>query len=211
METFICLAIELRLLPPCTLILTPSHPHTDPFMVDPMNGELVLVQSLDFETRTTYSLNITVMDGGDPTLYDTTLVNVSVQDTNDNTPIFNASSYAADVYEGNYTTAPRRIVTVSHNTVCQVDDLLLLHFPFPILSSLSFLQVGASDADSGELGRVTYEIFLGDAGGVFAIGNEIGEVWVVGTLDKETVDQYTLTILAEDGGEMIVTAGGYML
>ena len=27
---------------------------------------------------------------------------------------------------------------------------------------LSFLLVGASDADSGELGRVTYEIFLGD-------------------------------------------------
>ena len=76
---------------------------------------------------------------------------------------------------------------------------------------LSFLQVGASDADSGELGRVTYEIFLGDAGGVFAIGNETGEVWVVGPLDKETVDQYTLTILAEDGGETVVTAGGYML
>ena len=51
---------------------------------------------------------------------------------------------------------------------------------------------------------MTYEIFLGDAGGVFAIGNESGQVWVVGPLDKETVDQYTLTILAEDGGERIM-------
>ena len=225
-------------------ILTPSHPHTDPFMVDPMNGELVLVRSLDFETRTAYSLNITVMDGGDPTLYDATLVNVSVQDTNDNTPIFNASSYTADVFEGNYTTTPLRIVTVSHTTEHRVSSgqslssppslshLLILSslscpapfsppLPFPLLLPLplslllhlslllpflssfplSFLQVGAPDADSGELGRVTYEIFLGDAGGVFAIGNETGQVWVLGPLDKETVDQYTLTILAEDGGE----------
>ena len=46
---------------------------------------------------------------------------------------------------------------------------------------------------------------------MFPIGNETGEVWVVGPLDKETVDQYTVTILAEDGGEMVVTAGEYML
>ena len=45
---------------------------------------------------------------------------------------------------------------------------------------------------------------------MFAIGDETGEVWVVGPLDKETVDQYILTILAEDGGEMVVTAGEHI-
>ena len=81
-------------------------------MVDPMNGELVLVQSLDFESRTAYTLRTTVMDGGDPTFSDSALVNISVQDINDNTPLFNASSYTAEVFEGNYTTTPLRIVTV---------------------------------------------------------------------------------------------------
>ena len=83
-------------------------------MVDPMNGELVLVRSLDFESRTAYTLNITVMDGGDPTFSDSALDNISVQDINDNTPLFNASSYTAEVNEGNYTTSHLRIVTVRH-------------------------------------------------------------------------------------------------
>ena len=47
---------------------------------------------------------------------------------------------------------------------------------------------------------MTYEIISGNVGGAFAIGNETGQVWVVGEVDKEVVDQYTLTILAEDGG-----------
>jgi len=35
----------------------------------------------------------------------------------------------------------------------------------------------------------------------FTVENQTGQVWVVGDMDKEVVDQYTLTILAEDGGE----------
>ena len=93
-------------------------------MVDPMNGELVLVQSLNFESRTAYSLNVTVMDGGDPIFSDSALVNISVQDINDNTPLFNASSYTADVFEGNYTTDPLRIVTVRHTQYVKGNDIV---------------------------------------------------------------------------------------
>lgn len=105
-------------------ILTPTHPHTDPFMVDPMNGELVLVRSLNFESRTAYSLNVTVMDGGDPIFSDSALVNISVQDINDNTPLFNASSYTVEVFEGNYTTDPLRIVTVRHTQYVKGNDIV---------------------------------------------------------------------------------------
>ena len=72
--------------------------------------------------------------------------------------------------------------------------------PSPSPSPSSLLQVNATDIDSGDLGDVTYEIISGNVGGAFAIGNETGQVWVVGEVDKEVVDQYTLTILAEDGG-----------
>ena len=105
-------------------------------MVDPMNGELVLVRSLDFETRNAYSLRTTVMDGGDPTFSDSALVNISVQDINDNTPLFNASSYTAEVNEGNYTTTPLRIVTVRH-TVREGEWHRAITHLLPFFSSLS--------------------------------------------------------------------------
>ena len=48
---------------------------------------------------------------------------------------------------------------------------------------------------------MTFEIISGNVGGAFTIGNQTGQVWVVRDVDKEVIDQYTLTILAEDGGE----------
>ena len=98
----------------------------------------MLVQSLNFESRTAYSLNVTVMDGGDPIFSDSALVNISVQDINDNTPLFNASSYTAEVFEGNYTTAPLRIVTVRHTQYVKGNDIMQSPISLPFLfSSLS--------------------------------------------------------------------------
>ena len=51
---------------------TPPPP-TAPFSVDPLSGNLVLMQTIDFETRNNYTFNVTVMDGGFPTLYDSAL------------------------------------------------------------------------------------------------------------------------------------------
>ena len=102
-----------------------------------MNGELVLVQSLNFESRTAYTLNVTVMDGGEPIFSDSALVNISVQDINDNTPLFNASSYTAEVFEGNYTTAPLRIVTVRHTQYVKGNDIMQSPISLPFFSSLS--------------------------------------------------------------------------
>ena len=71
------------------------------------------MQTIDFETRDNYILNVTVMDRGFPPLYDSTLVTIYVEDVNDNRPSFNATSYSAVILEADYRVSPMRIATVS--------------------------------------------------------------------------------------------------
>ena len=63
----------------------------------------------------------------------------------------------------------------------------------------SLLTVTAADSDSGSDGDVTYSISSG-ASGKFSINPATGEVRLVAGLDRETVQQYTLLILATDAG-----------
>jgi len=77
------------------------------------------MQTIDFETRNNYTFNVTVMDGGFPTLYDSALVTIyiedvnDVEDVNDNHPSFNATSYSADILEADYSISPMRIAMVT--------------------------------------------------------------------------------------------------
>ena len=59
---------------------------SDPFTVD-NNGNFPLVTSLDRESRETYTLNLTVADGGTPSLKISTIVTFTVTDINDNPPV----------------------------------------------------------------------------------------------------------------------------
>lgn len=54
---------------------------------------------LDRETTSEYSLVIEALDGGNPPLRGSMTVNISIQDVNDNQPIFNQSRYFAAVPE----------------------------------------------------------------------------------------------------------------
>ena len=87
-----------------------------------------------------------------------------IDDVNDNDPVFNTSSYLANVMENSNT-------------------------------STSVATVYATDQDQGENGYVTYKITGGNTGDVFQVDNQTGVVSV-----KGSIDEYSLTIQAEDGG-----------
>ena len=63
----------------------------------------------------------------------------------------------------------------------------------------ALVTITAADTDSGSDGALTYSITAG-ASGVFSINPASGEVSLVAGLDRETTQQYTLTIQAVDGG-----------
>ncbi|EDO41045.1 predicted protein [Nematostella vectensis] len=64
-----------------------------------------------------------------------------------------------------------------------------------------FLTVSATDGDAGANSALTYSIAVGNEEGFFSINNKTGAISVAKQLDRETRDQYTLTVMAQDGGE----------
>ena len=76
-----------------------------------MNGELILTSSLDFETTTDYSFNVSATDGGG--LSDRSPVQVTVMDVNDHRPTFEQNLYTVSIAEGDYSTSSMTLLNVS--------------------------------------------------------------------------------------------------
>ncbi|KAJ8896893.1 hypothetical protein PR048_002239 [Dryococelus australis] len=61
-------------------------------------------------------------------------------------------------------------------------------------------RVFTSDADDGLNGDVFYSLTEGNEGSVFAVDEATGQLTVVRPLDRESVSQYKLTVMAQDAG-----------
>lgn len=66
--------------------------------------------------------------------------------------------------------------------------------------STSVATVYATDLDQNENGHVSYKITSGNTGDAFQIDNQTGVVSVKGSINRETLGEYKLTVQAEDGG-----------
>ncbi|KAM6918156.1 protocadherin-8-like [Xenentodon cancila] len=62
-------------------------------------AELVLMKELDRETQASYALELMAMDGGNPSRSGTTRINIKVKDYNDNSPVFDRSSFTVNLPE----------------------------------------------------------------------------------------------------------------
>ncbi|XP_068147300.1 protocadherin-like wing polarity protein stan isoform X2 [Drosophila tropicalis] len=71
----------------------------DPFSINQQTGAIVTNAPLDRETTSGYLLTVTAKDGGNPSLSDTTDVEISVTDVNDNAPMFKNPLYQSSILE----------------------------------------------------------------------------------------------------------------
>lgn len=69
------------------------------FSIQPATGAIVTTKQLDRERTSGYLLTITARDSGNPPLSDTTDVEISLGDVNDNPPVFQQTTYLANVPE----------------------------------------------------------------------------------------------------------------
>lgn len=70
------------------------------FEIDADSGLITTTAVFDLSSETdTYSLTVTVRDGGSPTNTDVALVNVTINDVNNANPVFDPQSYEASVPE----------------------------------------------------------------------------------------------------------------
>lgn len=63
------------------------------------SGEIILMQSVDFEQVREYTLTILGSDGGSPPLSSTSIVRIDIVDENDNAPAFVRPTYEFSILE----------------------------------------------------------------------------------------------------------------
>ena len=139
------------------------------------SGALQLVRGPDYETRQSYSLTIVCEDGGAPPRNDTATVPINILPINDNAPDFGTA-----------------VVTISASEA------------LPIGSTVGD-PITAIDNDRPPHNSVRYSIMSGNTEPpTFAISSTSGLLTLLQSLDFESVSSYTLVVLAEDNGGVLV-------
>ncbi|XP_071485882.1 protocadherin Fat 4-like [Diadema antillarum] len=80
-------------------VVAEGAPGEDVFFLDPSTGSIRLLQTLDYESKQHYFLNIMASDNGNPPRSSTTSVYINVDDVNDNDPVFDPTFYSEEVPE----------------------------------------------------------------------------------------------------------------
>ncbi|KAK7043292.1 hypothetical protein SK128_010818, partial [Halocaridina rubra] len=127
---------------------------------------------LDRETTAFYSLLIEAWDGGTPPLKGSMAVNITIQDVNDNQPIFNQSRYFATVPEN---------ATIG-------------------TSVLQVLATDTDAGDNGKI-TYSINRRQSDRENMFQIDPKSGVISVNRPLDFETKDVHELVVVARDNGD----------
>ncbi|BES94855.1 Cadherin domain [Nesidiocoris tenuis] len=126
---------------------------------------------LDRETTSAYSLVIEALDGGNPPLRGRMTVNITIQDVNDNQPIFNQSRYFAAVPEN---------ATIG-------------------TSVLQVFATDMDAGENGQV-EYSINRRQSDRDGMFSIDPKTGVITVNRPLDFETKEIHELVVVAKDLG-----------
>lgn len=143
------------------------------FFIDSYSGELFLHKQLDYEDLTTYILNITATDNGNPSLSSSISFTVNVIDANDNAPVFTNTAIVRQIREGIPKHTP--IVTVT------AED------PDSGLNGKVYYSITHQDPNDGRRH--------------FAINNITGVIHTLLPIDRESIDTFRITVVAYDRAE----------
>ncbi|XP_077122265.1 protocadherin alpha-3-like isoform X10 [Ranitomeya variabilis] len=135
--------------------------------------ELVLKKALDREKQSVHNLTLTAYDGGKPRLSGTTHIIITVEDVNDNAPVFDQAFYQCSVTEN------------------AVEGTLVFK-----LNATDF-DLGRNGEISYELSSTIRE----DVKKMFSLHKHTGEIRVKGEVDFEKTKIYEIHVDATDNGD----------
>ncbi|XP_035525236.1 protocadherin-12 [Morone saxatilis] len=154
-----------------------THPEVQKlFFVDPQTGAVSLKAPLDYEAQSSYEVIIQARDRGPNAIPTHCKLHVKLKDVNDNAPRIHMT----------WTPPNSPVATVLEGAT--EDTFLAL--------------VMVSDADSGENGKVKAQIQKGS--GPFRLKHIQGDNYIIvttGSLDRERVMEYDITVIAQDYGD----------
>ncbi|MEQ2184285.1 hypothetical protein GOODEAATRI_006244 [Goodea atripinnis] len=145
------------------------------FHIDPYSGDVTLKALVDFEKRKSYQLRIRASDQGENSVPSTCTVVIEVVDVNDNAPEIRIKP-----------------MTSSSDAVAYITEAAAAESFVALIST--------SDRDSGSNGYVRVSL-LGHEH--FSLQQAYGDTFMIvttATLDREKIQEYNLTVVAEDLG-----------
>ncbi|XP_053372298.1 protocadherin beta-15-like isoform X42 [Clarias gariepinus] len=157
--------------------LSCSIPTNLPFRLQPSIKNyftLITTGSLDREQVPEYNVTITASDGGTPSLFSTTSLNIKVADINDNIPVFEQQSYNAYVPENNKPGTSISSVTARDPDWRQNGTVLYSLVP-------------------SDINAVPVTSFL-------SINSDTGVIHAVRSFDYEKFRNFTVQVVARDNG-----------
>ncbi|XP_062870185.1 protocadherin-16-like [Trichomycterus rosablanca] len=154
-------------------ILPNTGTHSDWFTIDAVTGIITTATQLDYETYPNPSVKIVATDGGKPPLSSTAVVEISLQDVNDNKPVFGSGSYEVSIKEN--TAAGTCFLEVTANDA----------------------DGGSFGAITYSLGSAASSSSLTQ----FSINKETGQICTSAALDRDDgTESYEFMVTAADGG-----------
>ena len=152
------------------------------------------------------SLTYTIASGNDDTVFRVeasgvvVIDNVANLDYDSTTKAYTLVITADDGTNTGTTTVAIAVINYNDHTPIYGTTSSTSMLPEDSASGAAVVTVAATDADHGEDGAITYSITSGNTDELFAVNPSSGAVTLVGALDRENTQTYTLTIKATDGG-----------
>ncbi|XP_060547135.1 putative protocadherin beta-18 [Pantherophis guttatus] len=135
--------------------------------------QLVLQSPLDRERASEYNITISAIDWGSPRLTSTRLINVQISDVNDNSPLFEKSSYDMQIRENNI---PGFLIGSVH--ALDLDTKLNAKVTYSLFLGKSNSPVTSS----------------------ISVNSETGNIYALRSLDYEQIRSFRVTVRASDSG-----------
>ncbi|XP_068133887.1 protocadherin alpha-3-like isoform X8 [Hyperolius riggenbachi] len=136
--------------------------------------ELVLKKSLDREKQSVHNLTLTAYDGGKPRLSGSTRIVITVEDFNDNAPLFDHPFYQCTINEN----------AVKGSLVFKLNA------------------TDPDQGKNGEIFYKFSNLVAGETSKAFSLDQYSGEIKVNRELDFETMNKYEIQIDAVDNGDV---------
>ncbi|XP_051869374.1 protocadherin-10-like [Pristis pectinata] len=143
--------------------------------INSASGVIYAQRSFDYEQLKNFQIRVQVRDSGAPALSGNASVNVVILDQNDNAPLIThpLPEYGSTAIE-----------TISRFT--EPGSLVV--------------KVSATDADSGQNARPSYQIFQATHHNLFTISTDTGEIWTIRRiLNKDSPNQRLVVVVKDNG------------
>lgn len=172
------------------------------FEIDESTGLITTIDYLDYETKTSYLMNVSATDQAPPNNQGFCSVYVSLLNELDEAVQFSNSSYEAVIMEN--IPLGSEVLRVQARSIDNLNQITYKFDPNTNAQALSLFKInGITVSRRGAVLWAGLSPVPWGCWGDMTLGHWQGVITVKGQVDREKGDFYTLTVVADDGGPKV--------